>query len=58
MLSSSEKRLCAAMVRRAGFSVDDQSIHVAIADIESGRPTTSEWGEYLTNLVERLTVAK
>jgi len=46
------------MVRRAGFSVDDQSIHVAIADIESGRPTTSEWGEYLTNLVERLTVAK
>ena len=58
MLSSDEQRLCAVMVRRAGFPVDDQSIAVAIADIESGRPTTGEWEQYLTNLIERMTIAQ
>ena len=46
------------MVRRAGFRVDDQSVYVAITEIESGKPATGEWGQYLTDLVRSMTIAR
>ena len=55
MLSPSDKRLCAVMVRRAGFRIDDRSIDVAICDIESGRAATHDWSRYLADFIDMFT---
>ena len=55
MLNLEEKRLCAVMVRRAGYRIDDRSIDVAISDIESGRAAIHDWSRYLADFIVMFT---
>ena len=47
------------MLRRAGFQLDDQSVYLAISEIEAGRPaivdTWGRFGQYLKQIMETLT---
>ena len=57
MLNSIEKRFCAESVRRAGFPIDDQTVYVAITDIETGKGlhVRGTWVELLSALVGKIT---